>query len=238
MVGITIEDNAPDNPALPPGCHVVNLISWHTAWCYKTDKCPAGFCGEESYNWRDRCGQPGQEKCDQRKKTFDVAVAFMALSFICTSLLLLGFVIRCCGCGGKDRSVLHAVIGCLGLLCLIISVTYFAVRLPKAITEDQGGVCDEGPCKSFAGSTDLTAPTPGKGKALNVWSPAGWICGIIAIPFYLYVICCAFSHSIDRDAPLLGKQQYQQEGQNPYQPLTTAGSTYVPPTVPNQPHQV
>jgi hypothetical protein len=129
---------------------------------------------------------------------------------------------------------------------MIIACAVFASRLPKAIAEDGGG-CIKGPCDSFSGSFDFTNPAADKqkypGKALLVWGPAGWICGIIAIPFYLYVICCAFSRTIDQNRPLLGGQTgvYQVEGTNynqNYQPLTNAGGTYVPPQMPQNPHQM
>jgi hypothetical protein len=91
---------------------------------------------------------------------------------------------------------------------MIIAVSVFA-GLPNAISSDAGGQCDpNSACNSFSGSRDITitpSPDPTKtGKAVFFWGPAGWICGIITIPFYLYVICCAFSRTIDKDRPLLG----------------------------------
>jgi hypothetical protein len=189
--------------------------------------CPFG----ESYNWREIC-----DSCDNQAAVFDTTISFFALSFICAVLLTLGFVVRCCGWGGKDRTVLHAIIGCIGLLCLVIGVAVFATRLPKATADDWAKMTpprpcvDPSPCTSFVG----TKPIPGTGdQGHEFWVPGGWIAGVVAIPFYLYVICCAFSRTIDSDKPLLGNQY--QTGQA-YQPLTTAGGTYVPPQMPTAPH--
>jgi hypothetical protein len=207
MIGITVADDAPSKD-FAAGCHVITLYSWNKAYCYATDQC-GPLCANSPYNWRDDCFVAGaRPDCPARKTTYDTALAFVVLSFICTFLVLVGFIVRCCGRRDKDRSRPHAIVGCIGLLCMIIAVSVFASRLPKALIDDAGGVCLPGtPCDSFSGSQDITPPSTDpnkKGKAMFFWGPAGWICGIITIPFYLYVICCAFSRTIDKDRPLFG----------------------------------
>jgi len=208
------------------GCVVAQLVSWQDVWC-ATSNCTATMqntlCPQSVVDWRENCGRlvgpASGDGCAEMRKLFDTTVGLLSISFICTCLLMLGFIMRCCGCGGKDRHTLHAVIGVLGAIFLLSSVAYFAARSPKAWTAAQGN-CDTGPCASFFGSTNVNGHTA-------AWGPGGWVAAAVALFIYLFVTCCACSRTIE---------PVDQNQATPYVPLQGNQVAFVYGQAPAQPH--
>jgi len=173
------------DPTGQTNCEILELTSWVDRYCYSRGDCPS-VVGDEcptSTNWQDACN--GASGCDDRKRTFDVTLALVALSTFCALFVWLGFCIRCCSSNYKRRNPLHTIMTFVSLASLVTAIVYFAIQTPKTN-------CDVLPVVSSCNQLW------GYSSQLNLtFGPAGWAAACFTSLILFIALCMSCQRSSD-----------------------------------------
>lgn len=168
-------------------CTMVNLLGWKDGYC-STSGCASVACDKTTYDWR-KTGMCAASGCPKTADVYDTTMALTIVSSGCALFTAIGLFIRGCSYSYRGKSVIHILIAFVGLFASIVSIVYFAIKLPKSLKDDQA--CNTSfhttYCDEFYGSSETQLNS--LMKATLKYGGAGWLAGIVlSVTFIIALI--------------------------------------------------
>jgi len=157
-----------------------------------SSNCSSGVC---AYNWRTGSGNLffNQAPPSHTESTFDVAGSFTGFALICSILILIHWIMYCCGKSQRNFEFGSGFLAIAAIVFLLIAIITFAVNLPNAFSSDGFDLCGlaPSPCTQFSGSATIPNPTGPPSTTYN-WGGIGVWIAVVASFFFIPLALNAF----------------------------------------------